>query len=59
MVAQGEIRRAELVRNIHAVLQRIHVEVGPKRYREMWVEHDFPLRDYESLSIALHKRSMA
>ncbi|RTQ33843.1 hypothetical protein EJP69_15865 [Variovorax gossypii] len=59
VVAQGEIRRAELVRNIHAILQRIHVEVGPKRYREMWVEHDFPLRDYESLSIALHKRSMA
>ncbi|UVH58483.1 hypothetical protein NWF24_03455 [Variovorax paradoxus] len=58
VVARGEIRRVELVRNIHAILQRIHVEVGPKRYREMWVEHDFPLQDYERLSIALHKQSM-
>lgn len=57
VVARGEIGRAELVRNIHAVLQHLHIEVGPKRYRELWVEHDFPLKDYESLSIALHKRS--
>ncbi|HEX7866415.1 MAG TPA: hypothetical protein VF555_15780 [Variovorax sp.] len=59
VVARGEIRRAGLVGNIHAILHRIHAEVGPERYREMWVEHDFPLQDYESLSIALHKQSMA
>ena len=56
VVARGEIQRGDLVRNIHAILQRIHMEVGPKRYREIWVEHDFPLQDYERLSISLHKR---
>ena len=58
VVARGEISRTELVRNIHAILQRIHDEVGPKRYREMWVEHDFPRQDYERLSIARYKRAM-
>ena len=58
VVARGEIGRAGLVGNIHAILRRIHDDVGPQRYREMWVEHDFPLQDYERLSIALHKRAM-
>lgn len=59
VVARGEILRRELVRNIHEILQRMDVEVGAKRYRELWIEHDFPQRDYESLSIALHKQSKA
>lgn len=56
VVARGEIQRHELVRNIHEILQRIDVEVGAKQYREMWIAHDFPQQDYESLSIALHQR---
>ena len=59
VVARGEILRQELVRNIHRILQRMDIEVGAKRYRELWIEHDFPQRDYESLSIALHKRSQS
>ncbi|WPH13278.1 hypothetical protein [Variovorax paradoxus] len=55
VVARGEIARDALVRNIHAILERIYLEVGLARYRELWVEHEFPLQDYERLSIALHK----
>jgi len=58
VVARGEIARTELVRNVHAILGRIHLEVGVARYRELWVEHDFPLQDYERLSVSLHKRAM-
>ena len=50
---QGDVSRAELVENIHRVLARIYTEVGPVRYRELWIEHDFPTAAYEQLSKAL------
>ncbi|MGJ7528192.1 hypothetical protein [Variovorax sp. GB1P17] len=55
----GTIRRVELVRNIHAILGRIHVDVGLAKYRELWVEHDFPLRAYEGLIAAFKKQPWA
>jgi hypothetical protein len=54
-LASGRIRRVELVRNIHTILERIYVELGPAKYRELWVEHDFPLRAYEQLTAAFKK----
>ncbi|MGJ7565140.1 hypothetical protein ACSFBM_14890 [Variovorax sp. GB1R11] len=56
VLASGFVRRVDLVRNIHAILERIYVECGPETYRERWVEHDFPLRAYEVLIAAFKKR---
>ena len=55
VLASGRIRRVELVRNIHAILERIYMDLGPAKYRELWVRHDFPLRAYEQL-IAVFKK---
>lgn len=55
VLASGRIRRVELVRNILTILERIYVELGPAKYRELWVEHDFPLRAYEQLTAAFKK----
>lgn len=55
VLASGRIQRVELVRNIHTLLERIYVDLGPAKYRELWVEHDFPLRAYEQLIAALKK----
>lgn len=56
LLASGSLPRVELVRNIHAILERIYVELGPVKYRELWVEHDFPLSRYEQLIAAFEKR---
>jgi hypothetical protein len=55
LLDQGVVQRVALVRNIHAILERMYVEVGPQKYRELWVEHDFPLRTYEGLVAAFKK----
>jgi hypothetical protein len=52
LVDQGTVPRVELARNIHAILRRIYMDVGLEKYRELWVEHDFPLRTYEGLIAA-------
>ena len=57
MLEHGAIARVDLVRNIHAVLERLYVDVGIERYRELWVEHDFPLRAYEGLIAAFKKQT--
>lgn len=49
----GEIARADLVSDIQQVLARIYTEVGPARYRELWIEHEFPTPEYEQLTKAL------
>ena len=49
---RGDIRRVDMVRNIHAILERIYVDVGLVKYRELWVEHEFPLGAYEELVAA-------
>jgi hypothetical protein len=46
----------DLVRNIHAILERIYVELGLAKYRELWVEHDFPLRANTKELIAAFKK---
>jgi hypothetical protein len=55
LLDRGVIRRVDLVRNIHAILERIYVDLGLTKYRELWVEHDFPLRAYEQLIAAFKK----
>ena len=52
----GGIDRIDLIRNIHSILERIYVDMGLDKYRELWVEHEFPLRTYEGLIAVLKKR---
>jgi hypothetical protein len=59
VVDRGTLQRVDLVRNIHAILERIYVELGLAKYRELWVEHDFPLRTYEGLIAAFKKQPWA
>ena len=55
LLDHGAIGRVDLVRNIHAILEHMYVDVGPEKYRELWMEHEFPLRTYEELIAAFKK----
>jgi hypothetical protein len=56
VLAQGEIRRHDLVFNIHRILDGIHRTLGPQEYRKRWVEHDFPLDAHRRLAGIVRKK---
>jgi hypothetical protein len=33
--------------------------MGVDEYRKRWLEHEFPLRDYQSLGSAIRKRDLS
>lgn len=49
VLLKGEVARIALVDNIRQLLVRIHDELGPIRYRELWIEHEFPMACYDQL----------
>ena len=46
---RGEATVQHLVEQVTDVLTQIHKDIGPKKYKEMWVEHEFPLEQYRKL----------
>ena len=41
-----------VISQVTKVLTEIHESIGPQKYKEMWVEHEFPMEQYRKLSNA-------
>ena len=49
VLLKGEATVQHLVDQVTDVLTKIHKNIGPKKYKEMWVEHEFPSEQYREL----------
>ena len=59
VLARGQATRDGMVRSVYRVLDGIYCGMGVEEYRKRWMEHEFPLRDYQSLGSALRKRELS
>ena len=48
-VFKGETTVPKYINQVRNVLNGIMTELGPDKYREKWIEHDFPIAEYEKL----------
>lgn len=46
---KGQTTVPKYVNQVRNVLNRIMTELGPEEYRKKWIEHDFPIVEYEKL----------
>lgn len=46
---KGQTTVTKYVNQVRNVLNGIMTELGPERYRKKWIEHDFPVAEYEKL----------
>ncbi|MDR0226047.1 MAG: hypothetical protein LBI66_06480 [Burkholderiaceae bacterium] len=53
VLAHGQALRDEVVRSVYRMLDGIHCCMGVEEYRKRWMEHEFPLRDYQRLGRAI------
>ena len=51
-VLKGVTTVQRIVHQITQVLWRIHENIGPEKYKELWVEHEFPVQEFKVLSNA-------
>lgn len=49
LILEGQTTVPKYVNQVRNVLNRIMSELGPKEYRKQWMEHDFPLAEFEKL----------
>jgi hypothetical protein len=49
VIMTGETTVPSYVNQVRNVLMKIYNEVGPDLYKEKWIEHDFPINEYEKL----------
>ncbi|WP_309045550.1 hypothetical protein [Marinobacter sediminicola] len=49
VLLKGETTVECIVEQVTAVLTRIHERIGPSKYKETWVEHEFPVEQYRKL----------
>ena len=59
VLARGQVAREDVVRSVYRVLDCIYCGMGVEEYRKRWLEHEFPLRDYQSLGSAIRKRDLS
>lgn len=59
VLARAEVARKDLVYSVYLVLDGIYVGMGIEEYKKRWMEHEFPLREYQSLASAIRKRQFA
>lgn len=48
-VFKGETTVPKYINQVRNVLNGIMTELGPNEYRQKWIEHDFPIAEYEKL----------
>lgn len=51
-VLSGKCKTQRIIQQISTVLWNIHQNIGPEQYKERWVEHDFPLKQFRELANA-------
>ena len=50
LVIKGQTTVPKYVNQVKNVLDKIMTELGPKEYRKKWMEHDFPIAEFEKLN---------
>ncbi|MGL4233367.1 MAG: hypothetical protein ACRCWJ_18515 [Casimicrobium sp.] len=48
--AKGDIPRAEMIAGVFQALNHVFTNIGVDAYKERWVEHEFPINEYEELA---------
>ena len=46
LVLKGQTTLPKYINQIRKVLNEIMTELGLKKYKEKWIEHDFPMEEY-------------
>ncbi len=49
VVLKGISSAARVIQQITQILWHIHQNIGPLKYKELWVEHDFPKARFKEL----------
>jgi len=49
LVLKGETTLAKYINQVRTVLATIFSEIGLEKYKQKWINHDFPIREYEKL----------
>jgi len=52
VVIQGTCSVTRIIQKIAKVLWNIHQNIGPTEYKERWVEHEFPVKQFKALANA-------
>lgn len=52
VLLKGVCPSKRIVQQITEVLWRIHQDIGVEKYKELWVEHEFPIAEYTELANA-------
>jgi hypothetical protein len=52
LVLKGIAPVQRIVQQITQALWHIHEEIGPVKYKELWVEHEFPEKQFKELANA-------
>lgn len=49
VVLKGETSLASYINQVRNVLLKIMTEIGPKEYEKKWINHEFPIVEFEKL----------
>jgi hypothetical protein len=49
LVLKGQTTLPKYVNQVRNILHGIITELGPEEYQKKWIEHDFPMAEYEKL----------
>lgn len=49
VIMTGETTIPTYTNQVRSVLMKIYNEIGPKLYKDKWIEHEFPITEYEEL----------
>ena len=47
---KGSIDRQTVIDEVVDVLRDIHENVGVEKYKDLWIEHDFPMNEFDILT---------
>lgn len=49
LLMKGCVSGSRIVHQVYNILFEIHEKIGPEKYKDIWVEHDFPADLYQEL----------
>lgn len=52
LLMNGYTSPNRIIHQVNSILRKIHEEIGPEKYKQLWVEHEFPIELYRELADA-------
>ncbi len=49
VVVSGQCKPSRIIQQVSSLLWNIHQSIGPEKYKEIWVEHEFPIKQFQVL----------